>query len=64
MKLWLDDWCGGVCLCINVEISICEVYNFVRRQILKYFGHVTRHNDSEKTIVQGMVAGKRNGGKP
>ena len=30
-------------------------YNFVRSQKLKYFGHVTRHNGLEKTIVQGMV---------
>ena len=35
------------------------MYNFVRRQKLKYFGHVTRHNGLEKTIMQGMVAGKR-----
>ena len=26
---------------------------------LKYFGHVTRHNGLEKTIMKGMVAGKR-----
>ena len=31
--------------------------NFVRRQKLKYFGHVTRHDCLEKTIMQGMVAG-------
>ena len=40
------------------------LYNFVRRQNLKYFGHVTRHNGLEKTIMQGMVAGKRSRGKP
>ena len=38
--------------------------NFVRRQQLKYFGHVTRHNGLEKTKRQGMVAGKRSRGKP
>ena len=27
------------------------LYNFVRRQKLKYFGHVTRHNGLEKTII-------------
>ena len=31
---------------------------------VKYFGHITPHNDLEKTIVQGMVAGKRSRGKP
>ena len=40
------------------------MYNFVRRQKLKYFCHVTRHNGLEKTIMQGMVAGKRSRGKP
>ena len=40
------------------------MYNFVRRPKLKYFGHVTRHNGLEKTIMQGMVAGKRSRGKP
>ena len=35
------------------------LYTFVRRQKLKYFGHVSRHNGLEKTIMQGMVAGKR-----
>ena len=40
------------------------LYNFVRRQKLKYFRHVTRHAGLEKTIMQGMVAGKRSRGKP
>ena len=34
------------------------LYNFARCQKLKYFGHVTRHNGLEKTLMQGMVAGK------
>ena len=38
-------------------------HNFVRRQKLKYFGHFTRHDGLEKTIMQGMVAGKRSRGK-
>ena len=36
-----------------------ELYNFVRRQQLKYFGHNTRHNGLEKTIMQGMEQGKK-----
>ena len=40
------------------------MYNFVGPQKLKYFGHVTRHNGLEITIMQGMVAGKRSRGKP
>ena len=35
------------------------LYNFVRRQKLKYFGNVTRRSGLEKTIMQGIVAGKR-----
>ena len=33
------------------------LYNFVRRQKRKYFGHVTRHNGLEKTIMQGIITG-------
>ena len=40
------------------------LYNCVRREQRKYFGHVTRHDGLEKTIMQGMVAGKRSRGKP
>ncbi len=40
------------------------LHNFVRRQQLKYFGHVTRHDGLEKIIMQGMVAVKINRGKP
>ena len=39
------------------------LYNFAKRQKLKYFGYVTRHN-LEKTIMQGMAGGKRSRGKP
>ena len=39
------------------------LYNFVRCQKLKYFGHFTRHVGLEKTIMQGMVVGKRSRGK-
>ena len=38
--------------------------HFVRRQKLKYFGHVARGNGLKKTTMQGMVAGKRSRGKP
>ena len=40
------------------------LYNFVRRQKLKCFGQITRHNRLEKATMQGMVAGKRSRGKP
>ena len=40
------------------------LYTFVRRQKLKYFGHVIRHDGLGKTMVRGMVAGKRSRGKP
>ena len=33
--------------------------NVVRLQKLEYFGHVTRHNGLEKTLMQGMVAEKQ-----
>ena len=39
------------------------LYNFVRRQKLKYSGHIALHSGLEKTIMQGMVAGNRSRGK-
>ena len=39
-----------------------RLYNLVRRQKLKYFGQVTRHNGLDEAIMQGMVAGKRSRG--
>ena len=48
----------------ELQLPMNWLYNVVRCQQLKYFGHVTRHNGLEKTIMQGMVAGKRSSGKP
>ncbi len=48
----------------ELHLPTNRLYKFVRRQKLKYFGHVTRHDGLEKTIMQGMVAGKRSRGKP
>ena len=47
---------------INVEENWLE--NFVRHQKLKYFGHLKRHDGLGKTILEGMVEGKRSRGRP
>ena len=53
------------CSILNeLQLPTNWLYNFVRRQQLKYFGHVTRHDGLEKTLMQGMVAGKTSRGKP
>ena len=53
------------CSILNeLHLPTIWLYNFVRRQKLKYFDRVTRHNRLDKTIMQGMVAGKRSRGKP
>ena len=31
---------------------------------MKHFGHIIRHNSLEKTIIQGITAGKRGRGRP
>ena len=31
---------------------------------MKHFGHIIRHNILEKTIIQGITAGKRGRGRP
>ena len=40
------------------------LYHSERRLKRKCFGYVTRHSGLEKTIMQGMVVGKRSRGKP
>ena len=56
--------CTNCSIWNELQLPTNWLYNFVRRQQLKYFGHVTRHDGLEKTIMQGMVAGKRTRGKP
>ena len=41
-----------------------SVLRFVRRQKLRYFGHIKRHDSLEKDILEGMIEGKRNRGHP
>ena len=60
----LDSSSHQLCNINELHLPTNWQYNFVRRQKLKYFGHVTRHNGLAKTIMQGMVAGKRSRGKP
>ena len=36
----------------------------VRKRKMKHFGHIIRHNSLEKTIIQGITAGKRGRGRP
>jgi len=31
---------------------------------LRYFGHIMRHNCIEKDIIQGILSGKRQRGRP
>ena len=60
---WIDHRTN--CSILNLlHLPTNWLYNFVRRQKLKYFGHVTRHNGLEKKIMQGMLAGNRSKGKP
>ena len=36
----------------------------MRKRKMKHFGHIIRHNSLEKTIIQGITAGKRGRGRP
>ena len=35
----------------------------MRKRKMKHFGHIIRHNSLEKTIIQGITAGKRGRGR-
>ena len=42
-----------------------QLVSNIKKMKLRYAGHVTRKDDSiEKTIIQGMVEGKRGKGRP
>ena len=36
----------------------------MRKRKMKHFGHIIRHNSLEKTIIQGITAGKIGRGRP
>ena len=48
----------------ELKIHSGELLNFVKKQKLKYFGHVSRHDSLEKLILQGRVEGSRSRGRP
>ena len=48
----------------ELHLTANSLYHFVGRQKRKYFGHVTRHDGLQKTIMQAMGTGKRNRGNP
>ena len=54
--------CTG--LTFDTDAQVANDYIKKLRRDLKYCDHVTRHNGLQKTIMQGMVAGKRSRGKP
>ena len=47
------------------ELNINEnwLLNSMSRK-LKYFGHIKRHSGLERTVMEGMVPGKRGRGRP
>ena len=58
--IWTEKWTNKS---IIRELNIEEgwLLNFVIRQKLKYFGHITRHDCLEKQILEGKITGKRKG---
>lgn len=47
---------------LNVEEDWLETY--VKRQKLRFFGHIKRHESLSKIIMEGIVEGKRGRGRP
>ena len=48
----------------EIGVSIGSLLNRIKKQTLKYFGHITRHESLEKTILEANVAGTRRPGRP
>jgi len=47
----------------KLNLKRTELATAVRKRKLQYFGHVTRHNTLQKTILEGKVEGKRGRGR-
>ena len=41
-----------------------ELLSEIRTHKLSYFGHITRHDDLQKTVLTGKIDGKRGRGRP
>ena len=41
-----------------------QITPMIRRKKLQYFGHLMRHNNICKTLLEGHINGKRNRGRP
>ena len=51
---------------IREELDVEEgcLAKFIKRQKLKFFGHIKRHEGLGKLMLEGMVNGKRERGRP
>ena len=45
-------------------VKVFSGYSSIKYQKVRYFGHVKRYDSLEKSILEGMVEGKRGRGRP
>ena len=48
----------------ELNMTDCQLTKTIKKLKLKYFGHVTRHNNLEKLCMEGVVEGRRGRGRP
>ena len=49
---------------ISVAEELGTLLNTIKKQKLKYYGHITRHESLEKSILEAQIAGQRGRGRP
>ena len=48
----------------EIGVKMGSLLNTIKKQKLKYFGHITRHESLEKTILEADIGGSRRPGRP
>ena len=48
----------------ELGVKLGSLINTIKKMKLKYYGHVTRHESLEKTILEAQICGRRSRGRP
>ena len=48
----------------QLNMTGCHLLNYIKKQKLTYFGHLSRHETLEKICMSGGLEGKRGRGRP
>ena len=58
-----ESLCEGPALANELGVTSGVLLRLIKRQKLKYFGHLKRHDCLERIVMEGRVEGKRSRGR-